>query len=78
MVCNDDGLLRGPEYTSNPGTEGIAQLIFDVPSAARTVSGHPRYGRDVDEDEGEAKNRKPPPFEVRGVVTVSISMPLGR
>ena len=70
--------FRGPEYTSNPGTEGIAQLIFDVPRAARVVSAHPRHDGDVDEDEGEAKNRIPPLFEVRGVVTVSISMPLGR
>ena len=70
--------FRGPEYTSNPGTEGIAQLIFDVPRTARTVSAHPRHGGDVGEDEGAGKNRTPPLFEVRGVVTVSISMPLGR
>ena len=73
--------FRGPEYTSNPGTEGIAQLIFDVPRTARIVSAHPRHGGDVDQDEGEAivvKNRTPPLFEVRGVVTVSISIPLGR
>ena len=30
--------FRGPEYTANPGTEGIVQLIFDVPRTAHTVS----------------------------------------
>ena len=70
--------FRGPDYTSNPGTEGIAQLIFDVPRTARTVSAHPRHGGDVDEDGGESNNRKPSLFEVRGVVTVSISTRLGR
>ena len=47
--------FRGPEYTANPGTEGIVQLIFDVPRTAHTVSAHPRHGGDVDEDGGEAK-----------------------
>ncbi|KAH9017290.1 hypothetical protein EDB84DRAFT_1566886 [Lactarius hengduanensis] len=72
--------FRGPDYTANPGTEGIAQLVFDVPRSARTVSAHPRHGGDVDEDEGEAiavKKKTPPLFEVRGVVSLRISMPLG-
>ena len=73
--------FRGPEYTADPGTEGIAQLVFDVPVTARTVSAHPRHGGDVDEDEGgaiSAKKRTPPLFEVRGVVSLRIHMPLGR
>lgn len=72
--------FRGPEYTSNPGTEGIAQLVFDVPRTARTVSAHPRHAGDVEENEDEAiavKKRTPPLFEIRGVVTIRISMPLG-
>ncbi|KAH9050367.1 hypothetical protein EDB83DRAFT_2522522 [Lactarius deliciosus] len=72
--------FRGPDYTADPGTEGIAQLVFDVPRSARTVSAHPRHGGDVDEDEGEAiavKKKTPPLFEVRGVVSLRISMPLG-
>ncbi|KAH9063558.1 hypothetical protein EDB87DRAFT_1575346 [Lactarius vividus] len=72
--------FRGPDYTANPGTEGIAQLVFDVPRSARTVSAHPRHGGDIDEDEGEAiavKKKTPPLFEVRGVVSLRISMPLG-
>ncbi|KAH9010722.1 hypothetical protein EDB85DRAFT_1195124 [Lactarius pseudohatsudake] len=39
----------------NPGTEGIVQLIFDVPRSVRTVSAHPRHGGDVDEEEEEGE-----------------------
>ena len=56
----------------------MAQLIFDVPRTARTVSAHPRHEGDVEEEEGEAivvKKKTPPLFEVRGVVNVLISMP---
>ncbi|KAI9429258.1 hypothetical protein H4582DRAFT_2105076 [Lactarius indigo] len=58
--------FRGPEYTANPGTKGIAQLVFDVPRSACTVSAHPRHGGDVDEGEGEGiavKKKIPPLFE---------------
>ncbi|KAI0248483.1 hypothetical protein BJV78DRAFT_1284744 [Lactifluus subvellereus] len=72
--------FRGREYVAHPGTEGIAQLMFDVPRTARTVSAHPRHGGDADEDEEESdvfKRHTPPLFEVRGVVAVRIDMPLG-
>ena len=73
--------FRGPEYTAHPGTEGIAQLVFDVPRSARTVSAYPRHGGDVDEDEAEVgafQRRTAPLFEVRGVLGIRIAMPIGR
>jgi hypothetical protein len=73
--------FRGPEYISQPGTEGIAQLMFDVPHTARTVSAHSRHGGDTEEGGEESspcKRCTPPLFEVRGVVVVRIAMPLGR
>ncbi|KAH9027155.1 hypothetical protein EDB85DRAFT_2291645 [Lactarius pseudohatsudake] len=41
---------NSPDYT---GTEGIAQLVFNVPRSARTFSAGPRHGGDVDEGESE-------------------------
>ena len=73
--------FRGPDYVAHPGTEGIAQLVFDVPRTARTVSAYPRHGGDVDEDEDEddAFRRKTAPlFEIRGVLAIRIVMPVGR
>ncbi len=73
--------FRGPEYIAHPGTEGIAQLAFDVPRTARTVSAYPRHGGDVDGDEAESgalRRRTAPLFEVRGVLAIRIVMPLGR
>ncbi|KAI0290261.1 hypothetical protein B0F90DRAFT_1787636, partial [Multifurca ochricompacta] len=73
--------FRGPEYIAHPGTEGIAQLAFDVPYTARTVSAHPRDGGDTVEDREKlvvVKGKTPALFEVRGVVAVRIVMPLGR
>ncbi|KAI0261138.1 hypothetical protein BC834DRAFT_1044154 [Gloeopeniophorella convolvens] len=78
---------RGAEYAAQPGTEGIAQLMFDVPRAARTVTAHARHDALDDEDEDEDENddrtaitpRRTTPalFEVRGVVAVRVSMPIG-
>ncbi|KAI9434373.1 hypothetical protein H4582DRAFT_796424 [Lactarius indigo] len=47
-------LAKSLDYTTNLETERFAQLVFDVPRSARTVSAHPRHGGDVDEGEGEA------------------------
>jgi hypothetical protein len=75
--------FRGPEYIAHPSTEGIAQLAFDVPRTARTVSAYLRHGGDIDEDEAESgafrrKTRSAPLFEVRGVLAIRIAMPIGR
>ena len=73
--------FRGPEYISQPGTEGIAHLVFDVPRTARTISAYPRDGGDVyeDEDESDGFRRKIAPlFEIRGAITIRIDMPIGR
>ena len=73
----------GPEYIAQPSTEGIAQLVFDVPRTARTVSAYLRHGGDIDEDEAESdafrkRTRTAPLFEVRGVLAIRIVMPIGR
>ena len=72
--------FRGPEYIAHPGTEGIAQLVFDVPRTARTVSAYPRHNGDMDDDdESDAFRRRTAPlFEIRGVVTIRVAMPIGR
>ena len=73
--------FRGPEYITHPGTEGIAQLVFDVPRTARTVSAYPRHSDDVDEDGSESgvfRRRTAPLFEVRGVLAIRVALPIGR
>lgn len=73
--------FRGPEYITHPNTEGIAQLVFDVPRAARTVSAYQRHGGDIEEDEVESdafRRRSAPLFEVRGILAIRIAMPIGR
>lgn len=74
--------FRGPEYIAQPSTEGIAQLVFDVPRTARTVSAYLRHGGDIDEDEAESdafrkRTRTAPLFEVRCVLAIRIVMPIG-
>ncbi|KAI0314333.1 hypothetical protein OF83DRAFT_458051 [Amylostereum chailletii] len=63
--------FRGPEYTAPPGSEGVAQLVFDVPRGARTVKGGARQGSD------EAVHAKESLFEVRCTVNIKIAMPIG-
>jgi hypothetical protein len=73
--------FRGPEYITHPSTEGIAQLVFDVPRAARTVSAYQRHGGDIEEDEVESdafRRRFAPLFEVRGILAIRIALPIGR
>lgn len=64
--------FRGPEYVINPGVEGVAHLIFDVPDAARTVKAEPRFGG---EDE---KRTSPSLFSIRCIVSVKMTMGFGR
>ncbi|TFY62926.1 hypothetical protein EVG20_g6532, partial [Dentipellis fragilis] len=63
--------FRGPEYIAYPGVEGVAQLVFDVPRSARTVKAGDREGDDT------AVRPKPPVFEVRCLVKVTMSLPIG-
>ena len=64
--------FRGPEYIINPGAEGVAHLIFDVPDVARTVQAEPRCG-------GEDEERTSPNlFSIRCIVSVKLTMGFGR
>lgn len=54
-----------------PGVEGIANLVFDVPPSARGVKGGIRQGDD------ESKST-PCLFEVQCIVGVKMSMGFGR
>ncbi|KAI0696451.1 hypothetical protein BC835DRAFT_1414282 [Cytidiella melzeri] len=63
--------FRGPEFVIQPGVEGVAHLIFDVPDAARTVKAQQRYG-------GEDDNRLSPNlFSIRCTVNVKMNMGFG-
>ncbi|KAI0064947.1 hypothetical protein BV25DRAFT_214971 [Artomyces pyxidatus] len=62
--------FRGPEYIAHPGTEGVAQLVFDVPRMARTVSTRERHGEDEE-------YRKEALFGVRCTVNIKMAMPIG-
>ncbi|KAI0050531.1 hypothetical protein FA95DRAFT_1581211 [Auriscalpium vulgare] len=63
--------FRGPEYVASPGMEGLAQLVFDVPPNARTISAGVRHG---DEDAVQPKEAL---FGVRCMVGIKMSMPIG-
>lgn len=64
--------FRGPEYIINPGVEGVAHLIFNVPDGARTVKAEPRCG-------GEDERRiSPNLFSIRCIVSITMSMGFGR
>ena len=65
--------FRGPEYIIQPGVEGIANLVFDVPEMARSVRGGVRQG-----GSGYAKHHAAALFEVRCVVSVKLTMGIGR
>jgi hypothetical protein len=64
--------FRGQDYIIQPGTEGVANLVFDVPATARGVKGTERYGDEVDDRVTECL------FEVRCIVGVKLSMGFGR
>lgn len=65
-------VFRGPEYIIQPGVEGVANLVFDIPKTARGVKGG-SY-----EDETELKTRVTPSiFEVQCIVSVKMGMGIG-
>jgi hypothetical protein len=64
--------FRGPEYIIQPGVEGVAHLVFDVPDAVRTVKAEQRYG-------GEDENRfSPNLFSIKCMLVVKMNMGFGR
>lgn len=63
--------FRGPEYVIQPGVEGVANLVFDVPADARGVKGGRRQGN-------EESKTTPCLFEVRCIIGVKMSMGFGR
>ncbi|TFK34549.1 hypothetical protein BDQ12DRAFT_656689 [Crucibulum laeve] len=62
--------FRGPEYIIPPGAEGVASLVFDVPSHACGVR-----GGTYDGDESEARTSHAL-FEIKCIVEVKMSMGL--
>lgn len=64
--------FRGPDYIVQPGTEGVASLVFDVPRNARTVKGGPRDG---DGQQGTVTDCL---FEVRCILQIKVGLPFGR
>lgn len=64
--------FRGQDYIIQPGSEGVANLVFDVPENARGVNGRQRYG---DEEEVRVTNCL---FEVQCLVSVKLAMGFGR
>jgi len=63
--------FRGPDYIMQPGAEGVASLVFDVPRNARSVKGGPRDG---DGQQGAVTDCL---FEVRCTLGIKIGLPLG-
>ena len=62
--------FRGPEYIIQPGVEGVANLVVDVPKHARGVKGGRRVG-----DSGKVTESL---FEVRCTANIKLSMGIGR
>lgn len=63
--------FRGPEFIIQPGVEGIANLVFDIPAQARSLKGGLREGG----EDGRESNHL---FEVRSTVTVCLALGFGR
>ncbi|GJE85644.1 arrestin-N domain-containing protein [Phanerochaete sordida] len=62
--------FQGPEFVIHPGVEGVANLVFDVPPQARSLRGGVRDG-------GEDGRTSQHLFEVRGTVTICLSLGFG-
>ena len=63
--------FRGPEFIIQPGVEGVANLVFDVPAQARSLKGGQRENI---EDERTSNYL----FEVSATVTVCLALGFGR
>jgi hypothetical protein len=64
--------FRGPDYVIHPGTEGVANLVFDAPKNSRGVKGGLRPGNE------DSTKQLAALFEVKCIVTVMMSMGFGR
>lgn len=64
--------FRGNVYSVQPGTEGVANLTFEVPRNARSVKGGAREGGD---DEGGRLTDSL--FDIQCLVNVKIGMSIG-
>ena len=62
--------FRGPEYIIQPGVEGVANLVVDIPKHARGVRGGRRLG--------DGNKSTECLFEVRCTVSVKLAMGIGR
>ncbi|TDL25851.1 hypothetical protein BD410DRAFT_801167 [Rickenella mellea] len=69
--------FKGPEYIVQPGTEGIANLVFDVPRNARGLRGGLRDGGDADEFDESAQKTVDSLFSVQCVIGITLGMPIG-
>ena len=68
--------FRGPEYIIPPGAEGVANLVFDVPTHARGVRGGTLDGEEP--EGGGGVRRTESLFEIRCKVEVKLTMGMGR
>ncbi|GJJ08717.1 hypothetical protein Clacol_002936 [Clathrus columnatus] len=66
--------FRSAEYCVPPGIEGVANLVFDVPSSTRVVKGGLREGN---LDSSGVQKHIDPLFELRCYLSVKIGMGLG-
>lgn len=62
--------FRGPEYVIQPGVEGVANLVVDIPKHARGVKGGPRQSDGAKSTECL--------FEVRCILSIKLAMGIGR
>ncbi len=62
--------FRGPEYIIQPGVEGVANLVVDVPKQARGVKGGRR--------QGNGDKTSEPLFEVRCMLSIKLALGIGR
>ncbi|KAL5525827.1 hypothetical protein ACEPAG_7164 [Sanghuangporus baumii] len=65
--------FRGPEYIVQPGTEGVANLVFSVPRNAQGV----RSGRLETGEEDEGREPVESLFDVQCMLEIKIGMGLG-
>ncbi|KAI0706423.1 hypothetical protein C8Q76DRAFT_818795 [Earliella scabrosa] len=61
--------FRGPEYIIQPGVEGVANLVVDIPKHARGVKGGRR--------QGEGNRSTESLFEVRCILGIKLAMGIG-
>lgn len=62
--------FRGPEYTVLPSSEGLANLIIDIPRKARGVLPGAR-------EDSDGHHSKPPLFYVQCVLSLKLGMGFG-